>query len=52
VPAADLPTIVPTLTDTEIESAIGDGFGAMPPQDLDQRDIEDCTAWVRATFDP
>ncbi len=50
VAAPDLAAFVPAFSDEDLTTIIADGFGAMPPQDLGGREIEDVIAYLRATF--
>ena len=50
-PSADLTVRVPSLSDSELEDRIMNGFNtAMPAQYSDPQDVADVIAYLRATF--
>lgn len=48
--AADLPVVVPTLTDAEIADVLENGKGDMPAQTDDPQEIADLIAYLRQEF--
>ena len=49
-PYNPLPTRIDGLDDDEIASVIRNGSGYMPPQDLDDGEIDDVIAYLRVTY--
>ena len=50
VAASDLTVVVPAFSDDALAAFITTGVGAMPPQDLQGREVDDVIAYLRATF--
>jgi mono/diheme cytochrome c family protein len=50
IPAADLARWVPPLTDDQLADTILDGTGEMVAIPLDEVELADCIAYLRATF--
>ena len=52
VPSPDLTEVVPTLDDAALAAVIRDGVGVMPPQLVDDADVDAVVAYCRERFDP
>ncbi len=48
--AADLSIRVPEMSDDAIEAAVVEGVGEMPPASLEDQELADLIAWLRASF--